>query len=129
MCNEVVHIDSRSLEFIPDHFKTKEMSNEAVEADPYILKYVPVYLRTQEICIKAVENYLCPLKFVPDHFKIREMCERAVEVIEWYDGLKKRKAKKAQIKEELMPLAWHTSRWWNWCVPEDEKKETETFWG
>ena len=81
------------------------------------------------MCIKVVEEGPWQFNLVPDHFKIREMCERAVEVIEWYDGFKKHKAKKAQIKEELMPLAWHTSRWWNWGVPEDEKKETETFWG
>ena len=24
-----------------------------------------------------------------------------------------------------MPVAWHPDRWWNWCVPEDEKKELE----
>ena len=29
------------------------------------------------------------------------------EVIEWYDGYKRRKAQKASIKEELMPIAWH----------------------
>ena len=27
-----------------------------------------------------------------------------------------------------MPIAWHSSRWWDWCVPEDEKKETEQSW-
>ena len=47
------------------------------------------------------------------------------EIVKWYDGYQKRKAQKAQIKEELMPLVWHPSRWWNWYVPEDEKKETE----
>ena len=26
-----------------------------------------------------------------------------------------------------MPIAWHPSRWWDWCVPEDEKKEIENF--
>ena len=24
-----------------------------------------------------------------------------------------------------MPIAWHPSKWWDWCVPEDEKTETE----
>ena len=24
-----------------------------------------------------------------------------------------------------MPIAWRPSRLWHWCVPEDEKKETE----
>ena len=36
--------------------------------------------------------------------------------------------KNAKIKEELMPIAWHPLRWWDWCVPEDEKKETEKLW-
>ena len=41
---------------------------------------------------------------------------------------KKRKAQKAKIKEELLPIAWHPLRWWDWCVPEDEKRETEKLW-
>ena len=24
-----------------------------------------------------------------------------------------------------MPIAWHPSKWWDWCVPEEEKTETE----
>ena len=37
-----------------------------------------------------------------------------------YDECKIRKAQKASIKEELIPVAWHPSRWWDWCVPEDK---------
>ena len=44
---------------------------------------------------------------------------------EWCKGYKKPKALKALIKEELLPIAWYPSRWWDWCVSEDEKKETE----
>ena len=47
--------------------------------------------------------------------------------VKWYDECKKRKAEKASIKEELIPVAWHPSRWWDWCVPEDKKRETENF--
>ena len=46
----------------------------------------------------------------------------------WYDGYKKRKAQKASIKEDLMPIAWHPLRWWDWCVPEDEKGSVENLW-
>ena len=28
-------------------------------------------------------------------------------------------------KEELLPVAWHPNRVMDWCVPEDEKKETK----
>ena len=47
---------------------------------------------------------------------------------EWYDGYKKRKAQKASIKKELMPIAWHPSRYWDWSMSEDEKKEAEKLW-
>ena len=35
---------------------------------------------------------------------------------------KGRELKKAFI-EESMPLAWHLDRWWDWRMPEDEKKK------
>ena len=47
--------------------------------------------------------------------------------MEWYEGYKKRKAQKAKIKEELIPIAWHPSRWWDWCMSEDEKKRQKNF--
>ena len=24
-----------------------------------------------------------------------------------------------------MPIAWHPSSYWDWCMPEDEKQKTE----
>ena len=32
------------------------------------------------------------------------------------------------MKKELMPVAWHPSRHWDWCMSEDEKKEREKLW-
>ena len=32
-------------------------------------------------------------------------------IIKWDNGHQKRKAQKAKIKEELIPIAWHPSRW------------------
>ena len=46
---------------------------------------------------------------------------------ERYTVSKKRKAQKASIKEELLPITWHSSRWWDWCVPNDEK-QTKKLW-
>ena len=40
----------------------------------------------------------------------------------------KRRAQKAKIKEELMSIARQPSRYWDWCVPEDEKQEIEKLW-
>ena len=33
--------------------------------------------------------------------------------------------KKKKINEELMSIAWHPRRWWNFSMSEDEKKEIE----
>ena len=41
--------------------------------------------------------------------------------------LETRNAHKNLISEELMPIAWFPKRWWNFCMPEDEKKERKLF--
>ena len=69
MCNEVVHIEPQSLEFIPDHFKTQDMCSKAVEAAPYTLWYVPVHFRMQEMYKRAIEADLYLLGHVPNHLK------------------------------------------------------------
>ena len=33
------------------------------------------------------------------------------------------KYQKPSIKEELLPIAWRPSRYWDWCISEDEKQE------
>ena len=30
--------------------------------------------------------------------------------------------------KELMPIAWHPLRWWDWCMSKDKKKEIEKLW-
>ena len=89
------------LELVPDQYKTQEMCNEAVQSDPWTLKHVPDQFVTRKMCDETVKKSSCAL---------------------WYKGYQQRKAQKAKIKEELMPVAWHPDRWWNWCVPEHEKK-------
>ena len=33
------------------------------------------------------------------------------EVFDWYEGYKKRKVQNAKIKKEVMPIAWHPSKY------------------
>ena len=47
------------------------------------------------------------------------------EIVEWYHNYRKHKAQKVQTKKELLRVGWHPSRW---CIPEDDKKETEKLW-
>ena len=46
-----------------------------------------------------------------------------IRLLAWHNKFEKCKELKKKISEELMPAAWLRIRWWNFCVPEDEKNE------
>ena len=76
--------------------------------------------------IPVVEKIPYLLKYVTDWFVTQQQIKIWHGGLDkWYDDYQRRQAQKAKIKDELMPLAWHPSRWWDWCVPDDEKKERE----
>ena len=113
------------------------MCEIAVEKYPYNLRHVLDYLRTQEMCKEAVQKRLCLLEYIPDWFVTQQQIKiwhddayycNDDKLIEWYERYQKRKVQKAKIKKELMRIAWHPLWWWNWCVPEDEKRKTEKLW-
>ena len=122
---------------VRDNIKTQEMCKRAIKKYPRALKFVPDHLKTQEMCERVVKKYLRAPEFVPDWLVAQEQVKiwhgyddyhKDNYLIKWYEGYQKRKAQKVQIKKELMPIAWHPSRWWDWCVPKDEKKETGKLW-
>ena len=130
MCNEAVHENPPAFIVVPDCFKTQEMCNKVVNDCPWCLKYVHDHLKTREMHNEAVDWRLYLLQHVPDWFVTQQVKPwHNDKPIEQYEGYKKRKAQKAKEKDGLMPIAWHPSRWWDWCVPGDEKKETEKLWG
>ena len=113
MSERAVEDKTEALEFVPDHLKTKGMCEKAVEKYPSILIFVLDWFVMQgQVKVWHDHNYYCDDD----------------ETIDCYDGYKKPKAQKTQIDKKLMPIAWHPSRWWNWCVPEDEKKVIEKLW-
>ena len=131
MSDAAVMKDSCALEFVSHHFKTQETCDDAVMEDPCLLEFVPEHFKTQEICDKAVIDDSTSLLFGPDWFvsqqKIKSWHDdddfyNYDDIIEWYNGYLKRTAQKVKIKEELMPIVWHLSRWWNWCMSEDDKR-------
>ena len=54
--------------------------------------------------------------------------ENKDKFFDWYEGYQKQNPQKASIKEKLLPIAWHQSRYWDWCVPEDEKQGIKKLW-
>ena len=136
VCNKIMRVmRPEAFSPVPYHFKTQEMCKRVVEEKPRLLKYVPDWFKTKEICDKAVSHDPSSLQFVSDWFVTQQQVKlwhddddhcNNEELINWYNGYKKRKAQKAKIRWiNVMPFAWHPSRWWDWRVYEEEKKETE----
>ena len=48
-----------------------------------------------------------------------------VSLLVWSNKFEKRNAFKKDISKKVIPVAWHPTRWWYWCFPEDKKKEIE----
>ena len=48
-----------------------------------------------------------------------------IRLLSWHIKFEKHKALKKELTEELMPVAWHHNRWWDWCMSEDQKKEID----
>ena len=133
MCKGV-HFCPWLIGHVPDHFKTQEMC-KGVCFYPWLIGHVPDHFKTQQMCNKAVKVDRSLLQLVPDWFVSQEQLKLWHDsddwlirwwynnrLIKWYDDYKKRKAQKSSIKDELMPIAWHPSRFWDWCMSEDEKK-------
>ena len=84
------------------------------------------------MCNKAFEKDLFSLKFIPDWFVTKQQLkiwyddyfydDDYDEVSCWYNEYKKCKAQKAQTKEELLPIAWHSNHVKDWCMSEDEER-------
>ena len=78
------------------------------------------------MCNSAVETDPV-LVYVPDYFVTKEMLKIG-GCKDFYESYYKRKNLKKDIHDELIPIAWHPDRYWNWCLTEDEKQEIEKLW-
>ena len=109
MCSSVVRRKLCTLVFVPDHFKTQKMCDKAVKNDPSLFQLVPDWFVTQQ----QIDIWHDNDDFCNDNSDYWD--DSKDKVFELYNRYKKCKAQKAQIKKELLPTAWHTTRWWDWC--------------
>ena len=86
------------------------MCNEAVKKCPWTLIYISIWT----VAPKMLEDL--------DNF------EGLHGFFEQYDDYKQRIAQKAQIKEELIPIACYPFQYCYQCIPEDKKKDIEKLW-
>ena len=97
------------------------MCDQAVKEDSSFLQFLPDWFVTREWMWMWYDDYYDD---DGDHW---DNDDDEDKFFEWYDGYKKRKAQKASIKEELLPIAWHPLRYWDWCMSEDEKKRLQAL--
>ena len=48
-----------------------------------------------------------------------------VRLLAWRNKFQQSKALKNDTSKKLMPVAWHPTRWWGWCLSEYEQREKE----
>ena len=122
ICNEVMRNSPWALRFIPYHLKIQEMCSEAVEACPWTLEHVPNNLKIQKMCNEAVRRGLWNLRHVSDSFVTQQQIKiwhgdtyycNDDRLIRCCHDYQKRKAQKASIKKEILPIACHPSRYWD----------------
>ena len=118
MCSKAVEKYLSNLAYVSDYLKTQKTCDDSVRRDPYSLKHVPDLFVTREWIDMWHDDYY-------DDDGNRCWCDCYDKVFEWHESYQKRKAQKAQIKEKLLPIAWHPLRYWDWCMSEDKKRETE----
>ena len=70
------------------------------------------------IIIQEQEDYI--------KLKLKEEEEEEKEIIA-LKNMHKLKFYKS-LHEEVIKIAWHPNRYWNWCLTEDEKQEIEKLW-
>ena len=127
MCIKAVEIDPSFLQLVPDHLKMQYMCNEAVRDDSSSLQFVPDWFITQQQ-IDLWYDDKCFEWYDDGKDKFVEFTDDGDNFFDWHDGYQKRKAQKAQKREELLPIAWHPSRHWDWFMSEDDKKEIGKLW-
>ena len=130
MCDEVVDDSLATLRLIPDWFVTSKMIKKlftALYADEIILyfneDYSSVVFNCNEMGILNIDlnNINLDNNFDEDDPDTITL----IRLLTWHIKLEKRKELKENISEELMAIAWHPKRSWDWRVPEDEKKEID----
>uniref|UniRef100_UPI001C0712A8 hypothetical protein n=1 Tax=Acinetobacter baumannii TaxID=470 RepID=UPI001C0712A8 len=58
-----------------------------------------------------------------------KLCRSGYDKI--YDELFKYHHKRkfyGKIRDEILPIAWHPDRYWNWCLDEEEKERAKKMW-
>ena len=121
MCYESVDDCLAALKFIPDWFVSSKMNKNlftALYADGNIIYFnenpCDVLFSCNEMCILNIDLN----KINPDDNNYNEDDPDTIISFRLFAC----KAPKKELVEELMLMTCHPRRWWNFYMPEDDKK-------
>ena len=119
VCDEAVDYYLLVLTFIPDWFVTSKILETFHDA---LLANNDILFSDDQMCIVGVD--LDKINLDNDNNFDEDDPETIIylRLLAWCYKFEKRKALKKDINIELMPVAWHRTRWWDCCISEDEKK-------
>ena len=154
MRDRVVSQDPFLILYCPNQHKTQKMWDKAVDDPLGALKLMPYWFVTNKMIKKlftalyADENILY---FNEDSGNVVFSCNEMgilnidlnninldhnfdaddsdtiilIRLLVWQIKFEERKELKRDLNEELMLVAWHPKRWWDFSLSEDDKKEID----
>ena len=151
MCDRVVSEDRFLIVYCPNKYETQRMCDEAVDDFLAALKFIPDRFVASKMFKKLLTVLYADdniLYFNEDSGNVIFSCNEMgilnidlnndtnyneddpetiihIKLLAWLIKFEKRKPLKKELNEELMLVAWHPRKWWNFCMSEDEKKEIE----
>ena len=134
ICDKAVDDYLAALKFILDWFVTSKMLekfHDALRANNDILffdeDFSKVTFFPNEMGILHVDLDKIDLNNDNNFYKDDPETVIHVRLLAWCNKFEKCKTLKKDISKELMSVEWPPTRWWDWCMLEDEKKEIDLF--
>ena len=142
MCVEAADICPFVFNSALDRYMVQEMRDKVVSEDPFMLKYCPDRYKTQEISGKAIDAFLLKLSGLFRKKMIKKLDDAVfpnddiVFVNEYSGNVTFSSDKIGILSVDLTDINpdnvnfdnnGHPLRWWDWCIPEDEKKINKTI--
>ena len=132
MCDEAIDDCLAALKFVPDWFVTIKMLekfHDALNATNDRLSFHEDFSKVTFLAnqMGILGVYLDKNNLDEDNNFDEDDPETIIHVriLALRNKFEKRKTLKKDISKELMPVARHPTRCWDWCLSEDEKKEIE----
>ena len=89
--------------------------------------FIPVLHRLLPDWLILSIYYHIIIQELEDYIKLKLKEEEEEKEIIALKNMHKHKFYKS-LHEEVIQIAWHPDRYWNWCLTEDEKKEIQKLW-